>query len=235
MRILLVLISSLITLTTLAAEEMIATAVVYDMDGKEKKFLYERFEDIQGDKVIDRSVYKDLDGEVLVEEKMVTNKGELVRYDIEQKQLKQTAWIETSPGKVTYNLKKFRKNNYPQTEDKPDNLLLPMQITPFVKNNWDHFMAGKSKDIQLGVWHRQEHLGFELSVDKEQSNKERLVVKMAPSSFLIKAIVSPLYFYFDKSTKSLKEYKGRTAPKEKKGRSYNNFDGLTKYTSVKKK
>ncbi|MCJ8275774.1 MAG: hypothetical protein HRT44_12510 [Bdellovibrionales bacterium] len=55
---------------------------------------------------------------------------------------------------------------------------------------------------------------------------------MSASSMLIRAIVDPLYFTFDNKTKGLVSYKGRTAPKVKKGKSWYDFDGMTTYKTV---
>lgn len=216
----------------LSAEKLIATGEVFDKEGKNKKFNYERYQDVQGDKTLDRAVYKDLEGEVLVEEKMESQNGNLIRYDIDQKQLKQKAWIEVSDKQVTFNLKKFRKRNYPQSIKKKDNFIVGLQIVPFVRKNWDGFLKKEEKEIKLGVWHRQEAITFDLTTDK--LDKDQLVVKMNPSSMFIRAVVNPIYFVFNAKDKTLIEYRGRTTPKEKRGKNYHDFDGITRYKTIKK-
>lgn len=216
-----------------AAEKVISTGVVYDPSGKEKMFTYERYQDVQGDKILGRAVYKDLKGDTLVEEKIETLKGELVRYDMDQKQLKQKAWIDVKDGKATFNLKKFRKRNYPQTITKPENFIVGLQIVPFVKKNWKSISEGKEHEVKLGVWHRQEAITFDIK--KDSAKNGQMVVKMQPASMFIKAVVSPIYFTFDGKTQNLISYKGRTTPKVKRGRSYHDFDALTKYRLVEEK
>ena len=214
------------------AEDLVATGIVFDKEGKEKKFTYERYQTTDGTKITDRAVYKDMDGTVLTEETMVVDSDKLVRYDMDQKQLKQKAWIEVGKEKVTFNLKKFRKNNYPQTAKRRDNFVVGLQIVPTIIKNWDKLIKGDEVEIRLGVWHRQEDIGFDLT--KEKVDDKELVVKMNPDSMFIRAVVDPIYFTFDKKTKNLVSYKGRTTPKIKKGRSYYDFDGLTTYKTVAK-
>jgi hypothetical protein len=210
-----------------AAEKKTAIGEVFDLSGKNKQFTYERFEDNKGDSSTIRAVYKDLDGKVLTEEVMSLQKGELVKYEIQQKQTNEKGWIEVAGDKVTFNLKKPKKRNYPQTEDKPKDFIVGLMIVPTIKKSWDTIIKGKNKEIRLGVWHRQESVGFKLS--KEKVDDKQMVVKMAATSFLIRAIVKPLYFTFDVKTKNLVSYKGRVTPKEKRGRRYRDFDGLTTY------
>ncbi len=213
-----------------AGEVLISTGEVFDKEGKEKMFTYERFQDVQGKKVLSRAVYKDLKGDPLTVETMETIDGKLVKYDMDQKQIKQHAWIEVADSKVTLNLKKFRKRNYPQTVKMPKNFIVGLQIVSFVQDHWDSFVKGGEQEIHLGVWHRQEAIKFDLT--KENSDDKTLVVKMNPASMFIRAVVNPIYFTFDKSSKALISYRGRVTPKVSQGRSFADLDGMVKYKAV---
>lgn len=216
-----------------AAEKLIYTGEIFDKSGKTKVFTYERYQDVQGDKVLDRAVYKNMDGEVQTEEKMESVKGELVRYDMDQKQLKQKAWIEVDDKNITFNLKKWRKRNYPISTKRKSNFIMGLQIVDFVVKHWDEFKKGKEQEISLGVWHRQEAIRFDLSNDKMENGK--MVIKMNPSSMFIRAVVDPIYFTFDTKTKELVEYSGRVVPKEKRNKGYYDYDGLVRYKKVMSK
>ncbi len=217
---------------TLASEKLVSKGVVYDQEGKEKKFTYERYQKMDGDKTLSRAVYKDMDGDVLTEETMVEKDGKLVRYEMQQKQLKQRAWIEVKGDKITYNLKKYRKNNYPITSDMKKNFVVGLQLVDLIRANWDALVKGKEVEFHLGVWHRQETIGFTFS--QEAMDDKTLTVKMNPSSMFIRAVVSPLYFTLDKDTKTLIQYKGRTTPKDKRGRDFYDYVGLVKYDKMGK-
>lgn len=218
-----------------AAETLVATGTVYNSEGKEKKFTMEKYVSQDGDKTLSRVVYKDMSGDVLTEEKLeVSKEGSLLRYDMDQKQLKQKAWVEVDPNKkkITYNLKKFRKRNYPITVDLGENFIVSLQITDMIRKNWDKLKKGEDVKIGLGVWDRQETIHFKLAKDK--LDDKVFVVKMSPSNYLYRALVKPLYFTFDPKSKVLTSYKGRVTPKDKKGRSFYAYDGLVKYQSPKK-
>jgi hypothetical protein len=212
---------------SMATEKLVVTGEVFDKTGKDKKFIYEKYHDTQGDKNIDRAIYKNLDNEILTEEKIETQNNQLIRYEIEQHQLKQKAWIEIKNSEVTFNLKKYRKKNYPQVILKPENFIVGLQIVPFIINHWDSLISGQEKEIKLGVWYRQEAITFKLS--KSEAEKDKMTIKMSPTNFLIRAVVDPIYFTFEVKTKTLLEYKGRTTPKVKSGQDYLDFDGVTRY------
>lgn len=227
---LIVVMMCLIPVLGVSAEKLIYTGTVFDKEGKNKKFTYERYQDVQGDKVLDRAVFKNREGEVQTEEKVETLNGELVRYDIDQKQLKQKAWIVVNGDKAEFNLKKFRKRNYPVTHKKGKNFVSGIQIVPLVQKNWDKFLKGEDTEIRLGVWYRQEPIRFNLS--QEKLTDDKMTIKMSPSSMFIRAVVDPLYFHFDRKTKDLTSYVGRVVPKTKCGRDYCDYDGLVKYQRV---
>jgi hypothetical protein len=211
------------------AEKLMFTGEVVDKDGQ-KVYDYERHQETKGTQVHDRAVHKDLDGKVVTEEKMISQDGQIVRYDMDQRQLKQKAWIEVADGKVTFNLKKFRKNNYPQSYDLPANFMMGLQIVPFVQKNWEALSQGKDQKISLGVWHRQEAITFMLS--KEEGAEGEMVVKMNPSSMFIRAVVDPIYFHFDTKTKELSKYRGRITPKQDRGGKLYDFDGTVTYKKM---
>ena len=231
MKYLMIVLSLCLAQSALSAEKLVSTGEIFDKEGKVKKFNYEKYETIEGNKKLVRAVYKNLDGKILTEEKVEFVDDQLVRYDMDQRQLKQKAWIEVKNKKISFNLKKFRKRNYPVEEKLHSNFIIGLQLVPTMIDNWTLLEEGKEKEIKLGVWHRQESITFDLKKDKSSNDKE-LVIKMSPASFLIRAIVNPIYFTFDKKSKALTSYKGRVTPKEKRGKSFYDFDGLTRYKAA---
>ncbi len=230
-----ILISAIVCFSTsfaLAGETLISKGTGYDEEGKEKKFTYERYIKKDGNTITHRAVYKDMGGDILTEETMTEVDGKLKKYDMQQRQLKQHAWIEVKDDgkKIDYNLKKFRKNNYPITAKMKKNFVVGLQLVDLIRANWETLMKGDEVEFHLGVWHRQETIGFDFS--KSAADDKSVTIKMSPSSMFIRAVVSPLYFTLDKSTKKLIKYKGRTTPKEKRGRDYYDFDGLVIYENV---
>lgn len=220
----------LMVVPALASEKLTITGEGFDKEGKVKKYTYERYQSVEGDKTLDRAVFKDLEGKILLEEKMERVKDQLVRMDVDQKQINQQGSIEVSGSSVTFNLFKPRKKNYPQVYDFPKNFVVNMQIAAFIRDNWEKIKGSEVPVIKLGVWYRQEIIGFELS--KESLDAKHLVVRMRPSSILVRTAVNPVYFTFDVTTKNLLSYKGRATPKEKIGAQYGDFETVVNYTTL---
>lgn len=220
----------LMAIPSLAAEKLIVTGEGFDKEGKVKKYTYERYQSVEGDKTLDRAVFKDLEGKVLLEEKMERVNNKLTRLDVDQKQLNQQGWIVVQGEKVEFNYKKPRKNNFPQTYNVPKSFVVNMQIAAFIRDNWDKLKAGETAEIKLGVWYRQEIIGFELQ--KELADGKQMVVRMRPSSILIRAAVDPIYFTFDGTSKNLITFKGRATPKEKSSSSYGDFETVVNYQTL---
>lgn len=212
-----------------AAEKRIYTGEVFDKDNKQV-FDYERFEDKIGDKILGRAVYKSLDGQEVFVEKIESVNDKLVRLDIEQKQLEQEASIIVKKGTLHFNLKKPGKKMSTSTESYKDNFIVGLEIVPYVQKHWDKLSKGDDLSIRLGVWNRQESIGFDLSKYKMENGN--MVVKMSASSMFIRALVSPMYFVFDSQTKELSSYSGRLVPQIKKNGEFTEFDGTVRYKKV---
>ena len=221
----------LIIIQAVANEEKIFIGEVFDINGQVKKFTCQRHQSRQNHKMTDHNVCKDLRGKVLVVEKMQRNGDELVRYHIDQKQLKQKAWIELKNDKVIFNLLEVNsKKPQQKTIDRPKNFVVSMQIVPFIVEHWQVLAKGEKKKIRLGVWNRQKAVPFDLS--RKKMDKEVMIVKMSPSGFFARAIVDPIYFTMSVKDRTVVEYKGRTNLKEKKGNDYHDYKGLIRYKSL---
>ncbi len=225
----LIILATLVCQGLCAAERLAYTGEVFDQD-KKKIFDYERFEDKQGDKVLGRAVYKNLDGQEVFVEKIESINGKLVRLEIDQKQLKQEASIVVKDGTVHFSLKKPGNKISTSTESYKDNFIVGLEIVPYVQKKWDKIKNGDTVPIRFGVWSRQESVGFDLSKDKMENGN--MVVKMSASSMFIRALVSPMYFVFDSKTKELSSYSGRLVPQIKKDGDYKEFDGTVTYKKI---
>ena len=201
---------------------------VFDEKGQVKKFFCERDQKRENQKIVDNNVCKDLNGEVLVVEKMERRGSHLVRYDIEQKQIKQKAWIELKDGKVVFGLKEDNKELQRKTIDKPKNFIIGMQIVPFIVEHWDAFTKGERKKVELALWSEQKILSFYLS--REKMDEKIMLVKMRPSGLLARMALGSFYFTISVNDKKVLEYKGRTNLKEKRGDDYRDFKALVRYS-----
>ena len=78
---------------------------------------------------------------------------------------------------------------------------------------------------------RRETVGFTLKKDSETTfnGTKAVVIRMKPSSFVISALVSPLYFTFTEDGSRALQLKGRLPVKIKDGNSWKDFDGRMVY------
>jgi hypothetical protein len=101
-----------------------------------------------------------------------------------------------------------------------------------VKENFEALKKGDTIAFRFGVWDRQETVGFEIfkTGTEKIGDLEALVLKMKPSSFLISALVKPIFFKFSLAQPvRLLEQNGRVAPKIKSGDSYKDLDAEVVY------
>lgn len=178
--------------------------------------------------------YKDLQGEVVFQEKMQLKGIQISKVEISQNQTKQSAVVEVKDGKIFFS--KTVEGKTKTSEEKLDStFVMSGSFQRYVKENWKTLSVGKSLEFRYGVWDRQETVGFSLiKVSEEQVQGEQAVVlKMKPSSFLIAALVKPVFFKFKSDGSRLLEMNGRVAPKKKSGDSWKDLDAEVVYHEAK--
>jgi len=209
------------------ADVPVGKGTVYEMGSNKTKvlFKFERTEKVNGKSTKVTRVFTDTKGQEANRLELDYNNGALTKVYLKQSQTGDEGRVEIRDNKVFFEYKtkedaQFKKED----ESLATNTIINDQIVDYIRINWDKIINGGDVDIRLLVLDRLETVGFSLFKDKEldYDNKKVLVVKMKPSSFIIAALVDPIYFYFDKSDgKKLLEVIGRTAPKQ-------NIDGKWK-------
>lgn len=201
-------------------------ADVFDLEGKEPFFTYEAERTYTGDKMNYTATFKDLQGEVVAEEKAELDKGVIVRFESERKPTREKGLIEVRDGRMyfTYTERGDKKTKWAILQ--PDTVL-SANFTPFIESHWNDLMAKKPVKFNYAVWYRMETVGFQFTHDSETANE--VVFKMAPTNLFYRSLVNPLFITYDKKSKRLLTLKGRTLPKIKKGNSWRDFDALIKY------
>lgn len=178
-----------------------------------------------------QSIYKDLEGNTVIEEKTKLNGAELVKFEIDHKQLQQKGIIEIKDGKAYFT--KVAADGKSSTKDEKlgKTFVVAASFRKFVKANFEDLKAGKAIEFRYGVWDRQETVGFEVFKEKteKQGDQEVVVLKMKPSSFLIAALVKPIFFKFNSDGSRLLEMNGRVGPKKKDGSSWKDLDAEVIY------
>lgn len=232
MRILIVLFGAFFSLISMA-QASTYTAKLYEQGSNQKNELFQMTTSFSksGDITHVETVFKDLGGDPVFIEKAQLKGSALIKTSIEQKQKGSQAEIEVKNNKVFFSLTENGKTKTAQ-EKLGKTLVVSPNFQLFVWDNWDHLVNGKTIEFRYGVWSRKETVGFEIfKVSEEEYQGEKLMVlKMKPSSFIISALVKPLFFKFSLESKKLIMMNGRVAPMQKKGKSFEDLDAEVFYS-----
>jgi hypothetical protein len=178
-----------------------------------------------------RNTFSNPSGEEAVVETINYNDDDTFKsFSVDQRQTNESGEIKVENGKVSFSWTKEGKTKT-DSEKITDNFVVPPTLVPYLHKNWDALLAGKTINVRLGAADRRETVGFSLfkMEEKKLNDRDVIVVKMKATSFIIAAIVDPLFFTFDKESKRLVELVGRTSPKRKVGNSWKDLDVEIEY------
>ncbi len=207
---------------------------IYEAGSTRNQPLFEmvREEKTDGDKTVISEVFTDPQGVEAFRSETILHGGKFVRYDLQQKQLHESAKIEAKDGKLYFEYVDHDGKTKKDDEKWNDDFVVGAILVRHVKAHWSEFLAGKEVSMRFGVPDRRETVGFKIFKDEEKKIDGRDVVigKMKPTSVIIAAAVKPLYFYFDKADGRLIEFRGRVLPKLKDGKGWKDLDAETVYS-----
>lgn len=216
-----------------SASAGVVTGEVFKKDSNRKELLYNfknNITDMSGVTKADAQ-FVEPGGAVVVVETSEREGTKLKRYEIDHKQTGRKGSIVVDGNKVKFNFEENGKKKNEEIEDLKDNFIVGHTLVPYVTNHWKELMEGKTIDIRYGVWDRQETVGFSLfKVGQEKNDdKEAILLKFKPTSFIIAAIVDPVIFKFSTDGKELLGMVGRVAPKRKDGNRWKDLDADVVY------
>ncbi len=210
----------------------------YELGSSRQKLLFTVERKFSPDGRSANAVFKDLTGKVIVIEQMLYDaNGGLYFYEVEHRQTGITGKVEVLDGKLVFTRRKLSEPasaSSVRKEDLVSNWAVGASLIPMLARNWDGVMRGEKFQVRLGLWDRQETIGFDLFKERMEmgpDGKERVVIKMKPSSFLISALVNPLYFFMGKDGRSLDSMTGRVLPKLEVGGKLQDLDAEIVYTA----
>lgn len=177
------------------------------------------------------AAFKDLEGNVVFEDRSTLKGTDLVKAEITQHQTKQSAVVEVKDGKIHFS-KTVDGKTKTSEEKLGKTFVMSGNFQKFVQKNWSDLAAGKTVDFRYGVWDRQETVGFGLTKtgEEEIGGQKVFVLRMKPSSFIIAALVKPVIFKFAADGSRLIELNGRVPPKTKSGDTYKDLDAEVTYS-----
>ena len=207
------------------------TADVYDLKGNDVKFKFEHKLETKGDTMVALNRYLSATGEELITERTEFKNEQLVSYQQSQKQTGGDGVIKIAGNKVVFTYKKSGDKEKTDEEELTANFVTSPTLMEYMMKNFASLKMGDVHKIRFGVIDRRETIGFELRKDSETTfnGTKAVVIRMKPSSFVIAALVSPLYFTFDEAGTRGLELRGRLPVKVKDGNSWADFDGRMVY------
>ncbi len=218
------------TVSAFGARPSQFSADIYDLEGTDVKFRFEHKLETKGDTMVALNRYLSASGEELITERTEFKNEEIVSFQQTQKQTGGDGTIKLASGKVIFTYKLDGKEKTDE-EKLTSNFVTSPTIMEYIMKNIEALKKGEVLKIRHGVIDRRETIGFELRKDSDTvfNGTKAVVIRMKPSSFVIAALVNPLYFTFDEMGTRGLELRGRLPVKVKKGNSWADFDGRMVY------
>lgn len=222
-----------LSLTTFAQTPEKVTATLYGLKSKDDSVLFASvFEaKTEGEVTNSQVVYKDVQGQVAVTEKAQIKGDQILSYEMDRAQTKEKGEFSVKDGKIFFSYE--GPNGKKKNEEKvKGSLLSTANFNAFVLSHWADLEVGKGVDIRFAVWDRLETVGFTLqrTGTAEKDGKKMLELRMKPTSFVIAAIVDPIYFWYSMDDKKLRTMKGRVTPKIQENGKWKDLDARVEYT-----
>lgn len=176
------------------------------------------------------ALYKDLNGQVAVEEKGIVKGDQMVSFDVDQRQTQEKGHIEIEGDKAVFTYEKDGKKKTSEEKIK-GSFLTAANFNYFIATHWKELTSGETVEVRFAVWFRLETVGFKIfkTGEAERNGQKLVTLRMKPSSFVIAALVDPLNLSYSADGKHLMELSGRVAPKLLKNGSWKDLDADVRY------
>ena len=204
-----------------AAEKFRIT--LHDLKTKEQLYEGERTEQVEGSVVTEVTVYKRMDGTPVQTVKVVFDRETLLlhSYRLEDHRSGQIEEMRLADGVVTLaNRETGKEELEKETVKWGQQTAFGNSIVPLIRRNWEAVRGGQTLFMDLLVPSRLETVGFRLVKTSEttRENTPVMVVRMEPSTWLIRLLVDPLHFYLAaEAPHRLVLYEGRSSVKTDDG------------------
>lgn len=187
---------------------------VYALDGRPQPlFRYERRVRTSEGGTTSTHVTRDPAGAVVVVQSAVHSPTyDLRRADMVHRQTGTTASVVVARGEAIFTLDDGTHATRSR-ERLHDPLVAGPTMFGYIVAHWDELTRGVTLPIRFAVLERGESLGFTLdAVDAPQG---RTIIRMKPTSVIVRLVVAPTCFQFDSASRRIVEYTGRVPPLER--------------------
>ncbi len=171
-------------------------------------FKFERWEvKKKGKKRLFVSYFKNKEGKVIAEERLLLEGKKLIRYELDQLQVNEHAhFVLKEDGYLEMQYRKGKEDEYSKLKWE-ENFILPPMILDYVKENYSEFNKGP-KEVELVVPHLQKNISFTFFLKEKKESKcfkdAFLCILFKPSNFFIGLFTESLHLSFDKKLRLIK-------------------------------
>lgn len=204
---------------------------VYALDGRPNPlFSYERRVKGGGSSVTSTHITHDPTGAVVVMQCAAhTPTYELQRADMIHRQTGATASVVMMGEEAVYTL-----NDGTHETTARERLEAPLVAGPtmfgYILAHWAALTRGETLPIRFAVLERGESIGFAL--ERVEAPEGRTIIRMKPTSLVVRLAVAPTYFQFDTASRRILEYTGRVPPLEQIDGQLETLDARVAYSFV---
>ena len=204
-------------LVTFCCSSYALTGTAFEKDTGQKKVLYKwkQTETKAGERSTVVSTFALPDGPLVATEETILNKGQIEKHTVNQILMKEKGFVEVKDGKVFFSYTKEGKTKTSE-EKLASNFTVDATLVDYLTPRMKELQAGENVEVRYGVLDRCETVGFKFfkTEDTNLAGKSSFILKMKPGSFIIAALVDPLFFTFAKEGNKLQRIVGRTLPKQ---------------------
>lgn len=209
-------------------------ASIHELNTKEEKKLFTLSIETneKEDGVHTLAIFRDLQGKEVINEKGHLQGAKILSYEINQGQTQEKGRFKVEGDKIRFEYEGPNGKKKEAEEKTKGFILSTANFNAFVKENWQSLSSGKEMDVRFAVWDRLETVGFTLKkVHESASGSDKWIeLRMKPTSFVIAALVDPIFLSYSMSDQKLIQMKGRVAPKQFKDGKWKDLDAKVLYT-----
>jgi hypothetical protein len=216
------------------------TGTIYSSDRKTVLFKFSRQLSRSGTELKVLREYSYPDGKLAAQERVVYEGNDFRSYELEELQTggygRATVRPDpTDPAKKALSLE-YSKDNASRaapgrsSETLQGDTLNNDMVGPFLAAHWDALRKGEEVKCRFIVLSRRETVGFRFVKESESQlqGKPMIILRMEPTSPLIRPLVDALHFKIEKEgAHRVLEYSGRTTPKIRSGNKWKDLDAVT--------
>ena len=184
------------------------------------------------DEIFSKSVFSSSEGAQVIEQSWEKN-GHVRKAIIENKVLNKISELEVKEGVAYFQVTDTKEGGVKKSHEKAeDNLVVPSTVMAYVRPYFPQILKGETVKLNVASLDRRQIFKFNMKrekIEKGVDGSEILVMKMEPGNILVKALVSPMYFYVKPKAGEMFAFEGRSALRRKVGDQYKEMDVKTAY------